>query len=146
MGVLVLVTSLLALGEAARGSPQGAEPVQLFAFDLDPGCSSTDCLPADGAFYPGRARRQGKSFSGTPLQIPEGTDIEFTNLSSEHHNIVSFATRRGRPLFASDEHVLQGSSSSIRTRYLEPGTYAYFCGHHPTTMFGVIEIVEDSAS
>lgn len=126
----------------ARAGTAGAqaEPVQLFAFDVDPGCAAPDCIPQDGAFYPGRAQKQGSEFSGDALTVPQGTDISFTNLSSEHHNIVAFKRRHGKPLFESEAHVTQGMTSEVSTQYLQPGTYSYFCGHHPTTMFGVIEV------
>lgn len=141
----VLVTAiLLSMSTYAPGSDlrRDADPVKLFSFDTNPDCRSADCLvPGDGAFYPGGATRNGSQFDGQALQVPVGADVEFTNISSEHHNIVSFAKRRGKPIFGSDEHVIQGATSTITTRYLRPGVYPYFCGHHPTTMFGLIEVV-----
>ena len=139
-----LVTGAIFLSGVPAGAQLpsfDADPVQLFAFDIDPDCQSPDCLPEEGAFYPGRAEKSGAQFTGETLQVPEGTDVEFTNISSEHHGIASFKTRAGRPLFESSEHVPQGTSSLLGTQFLRPGTYAYFCTHHPATMFGLIEIV-----
>ena len=142
--LLISVISIPAGAPAARVA-QDVDTVQLFAFEIDPGCSTPDCLaPEDGAFYPGRATKNGAQFSGEPLEVPEGADVEFTNLSSEHHNIVSFKRIGRRPAFATGEHVMQGQSSTMTTRFLRPGVYAYFCGHHPITMFGLIEVVRQA--
>lgn len=138
--MLLMVALAMAFPQPVGATPAEADPVRLFAFDVDPECRAADCLLVDGAFHPGAAQRSGSGFAGEPLVVPRGADVEFTNLSSEHHNIVSVAKRFGRPLFASDDHVLQGMTSTVTTRYLKPGVYPYFCGHHPATMFGLIEI------
>lgn len=141
VGLLACAVFLPAGPAGARLPLPDADPVRLFAFDIDPECQSPDCVPEEGAFYPGRAEKSGARFTGESLQVPEGTDVEFTNISSEHHGIASFKTRAGRPVFESTEHVPQGTSSLLGTQFLRPGTYAYFCTHHPATMFGLIEIV-----
>ena len=136
--------SIFAGSDAQARLTRDAEPVKLFAFDIDPDCQSPDCLPEEGAFYPGRAQKEGAQFNGEPLQVPRGSDVEFTNVSSEHHNLTAVKRRFGKPIFGSTDHVPQGTSSMLTTQYLRPGMYAFFCDHHPTTMFGLLEIVPSS--
>jgi plastocyanin len=138
----MIVGLVLAIGNArAALLPDDPEPVQLFSFDFDPACRSSNCIPEGGTFYPGRAEKKGARFKGEAIRVPEGTDVKFTNISSQHHAIASFKKADGQPLFQSSEHVLTGTSSLLGTQFLRPGTYPYFCPHHPTTMFGLIKIV-----
>src|SRR5687767_10083967 len=61
---------------------------------------------SNGVFFPGTVLCVGTDCSGLPpVEIAQGTDLEFVNLDvsavANIHQIVSYKRKRGRPLFTS---------------------------------------------
>ena len=101
----------------------------------------------NGWFFPGTAlANDDGSISGTsPVQIEQGTDIEFVNLDhavvANGHRMVSMKRRNGRPVFSSDVLDQPGQIDLVVTSHLKPGIYDYFCSIH-AGMWGQIEVVK----
>jgi plastocyanin len=101
---------------------------------------------SNGLFFPGTALpRADGGFDGMdPLQIQQGTDIEFINLDegsvSNSHEMRSLKKRKGRPLFSSEQLTRPGQTALVVTSNLKPGVYPFYCSVH-TGMWGRIEIV-----
>jgi plastocyanin len=101
---------------------------------------------SNGLFFPGTALpRSDGGFDGMdPLQIKQGTDIEFINLDegsvSNSHEMRSLKKRKGRPLFSSEQLTRPGQTALVVTSNLKPGVYPFYCSVH-TGMWGRIEIV-----
>ena len=96
----------------------------------------------NGYFFPGTALYQNGEFIGTPLQVPQGDNIEFINTDAaavtNAHQIVSMKRKRGKPLFQSP--LVKGpATATVITETLKPGVYPYFCNVH-YGMYGLIEI------
>ena len=102
---------------------------------------------SNGIFFPGTALpNEDGSVTGTaPLELTQGTDIEFINLDEaavgNGHRIVSLKRRKGRPIFSSDLLLRPGQSDLVVTSHLAPGLYNYFCSVH-AGMWGQIQIVQ----
>ena len=100
----------------------------------------------NGFFFPGTALpRAGGGFDGLPpLQIQQGTDVEFVNLDeatvANAHKMISLKRRKGRPLFSSAQLSSPGQSDLVATSNLRPGIYPYYCPVH-NGMWGQIQIV-----
>ena len=102
----------------------------------------------NGVFFPGTALPND---DGTitavlpPVEIPQGTDVEFTTLDEaavgNGHKLVSLKRRKGKPVFSSDVLSRPGSSSLVITSNLAPGIYPFYCTLH-AGMWGQIEIVK----
>ena len=101
----------------------------------------------NGLFFPGTAiPNEDGSLTGTsPLELAQGTDIEFVNLDEaavgNGHQIISLKRRKGRPVFSSDLLTRPGQSDLVVTSHLKPGLYDYFCSIH-AGMWGQIQIVQ----
>ena len=101
---------------------------------------------SNGLFFPGTALpRADGGFDGLdPVQIKQGTDVEFVNLDeasvSNAHEMISQKRRKGRPLFASEQLTRPGETALVLTSNLKPGVYAFYCSVH-SGMWGRIEIV-----
>lgn len=101
---------------------------------------------SNGLFFPGTALpRADGGFDGMePLQIEQGTDVEFVNLDegsvSNAHEMRSLKKRKGRPLFSSEQLTRPGQTALVVTSNLKPGVYPFYCSVH-TGMWGRIEIV-----
>jgi hypothetical protein len=108
----------------------------------------------NGVFFPGTAQCSGGECEATfpPLQIEQGTDVEFVNLDwsfvTNGHRILSLKFRKVRkkgrtkrkPFFFSEQ--VDGPGSTVmKTRHLKPGLYFYKCTTHGS-MFGAIEVVD----
>ena len=101
----------------------------------------------NGLFLPGTAIPDddgGLTPVLPPMEVKEGTDVEFVNLDeatvANAHKMVSLKRRKGRPLFQSDLLSRPGETSLVTTSNLKPGLYAYYCSVH-TGMWGQLEIV-----
>ena len=99
---------------------------------------------SNGIFFPGTAIYDGEAYQGLPpLQVTEGTDLDFVNLDvsavTNGHQIVSFKRKRGRPLIRS-ERVDGPGQTTVITSHLKPGVYPFFCSVH-FGMYGRLEIV-----
>lgn len=90
---------------------------------------------AEGSFFPGSPC---EGCPTTPLEIEQGSDVEFTGLDEEKHRVVSKKRQRGRLLFNSAA-VANGDSTLMITSNLKPGTYDFFCSFHPS-MTGVLAV------
>ena len=102
-------------------------------------------LVTNGVFFPGTATCTNDGCTGAPpLQIQKGTDLEFVNLDvgfvANSHRVVSVKTKRGRPLFASDD-VSGPGQDTIITSHLKPAVYTFVCSTH-FGMFGQLEVVK----
>jgi len=99
----------------------------------------------EGWFFPGTVPCEDFNCTSVPLTITRGTDIKFTGMDEEAHQMTSFDKKgRGkkkRPVFKS-ALVAQGQSDIIETSKLKPGTYRFHCNVHPA-MLGVLEITSD---
>jgi hypothetical protein len=98
----------------------------------------------NGIFFPGTAIYDGEQFQGMPpMQIAQGTDLEFVNLDisavTNGHQIVSFKRKHQRPVFKSPRVDGPGMATVI-TSHLKPGVYPYFCAIH-FGMYGRLEVV-----
>ncbi len=101
---------------------------------------------SNGIFFPGTVVYEDGEYQGLPpLQLEQGTDLEFVNLDASivtnGHQIVSFKRRKGRPVFRS-ERVDGPDRTLVITSHLKPGLYPYFCATH-FGMYGRIEIVKE---
>lgn len=100
----------------------------------------------NGVFFPGTALpRSDGGFDGLePVQIQQGTDVEFVNLDeasvSNAHEMVSQRRRKGRPMFSSGQVTRPGQTVLVVTSNLKPGVYPFYCTVH-TGMWGRLEIV-----
>jgi len=89
----------------------------------------------EGFFLPGAICEQCPVI---PLEIEQGSNVEFTGMDEEQHRVVSKAKRRGVPVFLS-KGVANGDSTVMKTSHLKPGTYDFYCAFH-TAMTGVLEV------
>jgi hypothetical protein len=99
---------------------------------------------SNGIFFPGTAIYDGKAFQGLPpIQITQGTDMDFVNLDvsaiTNGHQIVSFKRKHGQPVIKSARVDGPGQTTVI-TSHLKPGVYPFFCTVH-FGMYGRLEIV-----
>jgi plastocyanin len=99
---------------------------------------------SNGLFFPGTVIYDGKQFQGMPpLQIAQGTDLDFVNLDvsavTNGHQIVSFKKKHGQPLIKGPRVDGPGRATVI-TSHLKPGVYPYFCTVH-FGMYGRLEVV-----
>lgn len=104
---------------------------------------------SNGYFFPGTAFYQDGEYVGVPLQVTEGSNVQFVNLdhfvvAGGGHKVVSFdkVKVRGRkrpvPLFASK--MVDGPGQDlIKTSHVKPGVYPFFCPIH-NGMTGQIEV------
>jgi len=76
---------------------------------------------------------QGFAFSPASLTVKKGDLVQFTNLDSSPHTVVSLTGK-----FESSS-LVQNASYNLETANLAPGTYAYKCGIHPS-MRGTIVV------
>lgn len=135
--VLVLLPGAAGAAPSTRTAPvPDADSVPLFAGG---GTALTN-----GYFFPGTAVYDGSKFTGVPLQIQQGQNIEFVNTDpaavTNSHAIVSFKRKHGHPLFQSGS--VQGpATATVITEKLKPGVYSYFCNIH-FGMYGLIEVVK----
>ena len=99
---------------------------------------------SNGTFFPGTLVCNGNDCSGLPpIQLKQGTDLEFVNLDpavvTNGHQVFSYKRKRGEPVFSSKQ-VDGPAKSLINTSHLKPGVYFFFCGTH-FGMEGALEIV-----
>ena len=102
---------------------------------------------SNGYFFPGTAVSNNGEYSGVPLQVSQGSNVQFVNLdhfvvSGGGHKVISFdrITKNGRkvPLFASK--LVDGPGQTlIKTAHVKPGVYPFFCPIH-NGMIGQIEV------
>ena len=102
---------------------------------------------SNGLFFPGTAiPAEGGGLTAVlpPVQIQQGTDVEFVNIDeatvSNSHTMVSLKRRKGRPLFHSDQLTRPGQTSLVTTSNLKPGLYPFYCSVH-AGMWGQLEVV-----
>lgn len=102
---------------------------------------------SNGYFFPGTAVNNNGEYTGIPLQVEQGSNVQFVNLdhfvvSGGGHKVISFdrVTKKGRkvPLFASK--LVDGPGQAlIKTSHVKPGVYPFFCPIH-NGMIGQIEV------
>ena len=89
---------------------------------------------SNGTFFPGTLVCDGTQCTGLPpIQIAQGTDLEFVNLDpalvTNAHQIISYKRKKGKPLFRSPQ--TDGPATSlVITSHLKPGVYRFFCATH----------------
>ena len=98
----------------------------------------------NGYFFPGTAVYNNGEFTGVPLQVPQGDNVQFINSDAaavtNGHAIVSLKRKHGRPVFSSG--LVNGpATATMITQNLKPGVYPYFCSIH-FGMYGLIEITQ----
>ena len=97
---------------------------------------------SNGSFFPGTAMYYENEWVGEPLVVPKGCNVKFVNLDvgtlTNGHQIISYKTRRGNPLFRS-RFVVGPDTATVRTRDLKQGMYPYFCSVH-YGMWGLLQI------
>jgi plastocyanin len=104
-------------------------------------------LLSNGYFFPGTAVSNNGEYLGPPLEVTQGSNVQFINLdhfaaSGGGHKVASFklVKRGGRrvPLFASK--LVDGPGQDLMiTSHVKPGVYAFFCPIHPG-MLGQLEV------
>lgn len=86
---------------------------------------------------PGRAEGQIEiadfAFAPTPLEVPAGTSVTWTNLDPTAHTVSASD--------GSFDSGTLGSDARFETTFERPGTFAYLCQIHPT-MRGVVRVEE----
>ena len=102
---------------------------------------------SNGYFFPGTAIYRQGEYTGVPLQVTKGSNVQFVNLdhfivSGGGHKVVSYERikKNGRkvPLFASK--MIDGPGQDLmKTSHVEPGIYPFFCPIH-SGMTGLIEV------
>jgi len=102
---------------------------------------------SNGYFFPGTAVYQDDEYLGVPLQVTQGSNIQFVNLdhfvvAGGGHKVISYdrIKKNGRkvPLFASP--MVDGpGQATIKTSHVKPGVYPFFCPIH-NGMVGQIEV------
>ena len=102
---------------------------------------------SNGLFFPGTAipnANGGVDSVLPPIEIQQGTDLEFTNLDeatvSNAHRLVSQKRVKGRWIFQSDLLTRPGQTDLITTSNLKPGLYPFYCTVH-TGMWGKLRVV-----
>ena len=102
---------------------------------------------SNGLFFPGTAipdNDGGLTSVLPPIEIQQGTDLEFTNLDeatvSNAHKLVSKKRIKGRWVFQSDLLTRPGQTSLVATSNLKPGLYPFYCTIH-TGMWGQLKVV-----
>jgi hypothetical protein len=136
--LLALSSALVFAGivPAAPAAPRAAE-VNVFVGGGTP--------LTNGAFFPGTQLYDGTSYTGQPLDVAKGSDLNLTMLDeatvANGHKLVSFKRnkRTQLPLFQSDLLKSPGEKSLVITSFLKPGLYRYYCSTHDG-MFGAILI------
>jgi plastocyanin len=91
---------------------------------------------SEGFFFPGELPCEG--CPTIPVEIEQGTNIEFRGMDEEVHQVTAKKKRAGRPLFKSAP-VKDGATALVLTGRLKPGSYEFFCFFHPE-MRGVLEV------
>lgn len=140
-GLVALALSLALIPSAGLASPRHAGtaacPVEGSTLFAGAGTAVTN-----GVFFPGTAVWDGSKFLGAPHVIPRGCNVKFVNLDpgavTNGHQILSWKTRRGVPLFRSG-YVAGPGTGVIKTAHLKPGVYPYFCPIH-YGMWGLLEV------
>lgn len=139
----LLVAAPVAQAAAAPALPlssrAGAEDATLFA--------GGGTQLSNGYFFPGTAFYEDGEYVGVPLQVEEGSNVNFVNLdhfvvAGGGHKVVSYERikRRGKkvPLFASK--LIDGPGETVmKTSHVEPGVYPFFCPVH-SGMNGQLEV------
>jgi plastocyanin len=102
---------------------------------------------SSGYFFPGTAVYQDDEYMGVPLQVAQGSNIQFVNLdhfvvAGGGHKVISYdlIKKNGRkvPLFTSK--LVDGPGQAlIKTSHVKPGVYPFFCPIH-NGMVGQIEV------
>lgn len=146
-----LVAILTALLIAAPVAQAVASPT----LSLGEGASAQDSVLfagggtqlSNGYFFPGTAIDNNGEPVGVPLQVSQGSNVQFVNLdhfvvAGGGHKVISFdrVTKKGKkvPLFASK--LVDGPGEAlIKTSHVKPGVYPFFCPIH-SGMFGQIEV------
>ena len=130
--VLLAVVATVGLAVA----PAGADPLP----------APSVALAGPGAFAAGYATRV--------VVVVEGQSLQLVSLDAAPHNLTSLATipkrvkigKRYRtvrvPLFASGDVQLVGTSEVLGVSRLKPGSYAFKCTVHPTSMTGQLQVID----
>ncbi len=75
------------------------------------------------------------------LTIDIGTTVNWTNGGIDIHTTTSYTPGPGGTGYLWNSGILQPGQSYNYT-FTQTGTFNYFCGVHPTTMFGQIVVIE----
>jgi plastocyanin len=116
-----------------------ARPVAILAFVI----SAAVALPGSavqGTVTIATPMAKDVGYATRVMVLPSSTTLSFLNLDTDYHNVVSKAMKRVRirgrivikPLFASALTGLGKINPVIGTADLKPGTYAFYCGLHPS--------------
>ena len=76
------------------------------------------------------------TFRPESIEVPAGTEVEWTNVGRSSHDVL--------PVDEDDWGAPAGSfepDDVYRHRFVEPGTYAYYCSLHGTTTQGMVGTV-----
>jgi hypothetical protein len=146
--LIVILTVLLVAAPVAQA-------VAAPGLSLDGGVNAADATLfagggtqlSNGYFFPGTTIFQDGDYIGVPLQVSQGSNVQFVNLdhfvvAGGGHKVISYEQmkRKGKkvPLFASK--MIDGpGETTIKTSHVKPGVYTFFCPIH-NGMLGQIEV------
>jgi len=79
------------------------------------------------------------TFDPEATEVAAGTDVRFTNVGRNEHNVIPVSDDQTELLVETDA---LGPGDEAVVRLTEPGTYRYFCSIHGTEKAGMIGTVE----
>jgi plastocyanin len=142
-----LLTALLVAAPVAQATASVGEGPSHEAYAESYVFAGGGTQASNGFFFPGTTVFENGEYYGVPLEVPQGSDLQFVNIdhfavAGGGHKIVSYdRVKRGKrkvPLFASK--MVDGPGRDlVEFSHVEPGTYRYYCPIH-NGMLGTIVV------
>jgi len=79
------------------------------------------------------------TFDPEATEVAAGTDVRFTNVGRNEHNVIPVSDDQTELLVETDA---LGPGDEAVVRLTEPGTYRYYCSIHGTARAGMIGTIE----
>jgi hypothetical protein len=136
--LIALLTALLVAAPVAQATASVGTSVPGLSYAESYVFAGGGTQASNGYFFPGTTVFQNGEYYGVPLEVPQGSDLQFVNLdhfavAGGGHKIVSYdRVKRGKkkvPLFASK--MVDGPGQDlVEFSHVEAGTYRYYCPIH----------------